>query len=177
MAVPAPAPSGGLLRSTPIHELPQSALPPKLIGDEPLEAHEEASSMHHDGSDELLYERVELFVKSYLGSFENKDFESLDTYFDDNAVEDGRPWVQLRREYRDRFENVETIRHEMIVRYIARGPDGLLTVKGDYHLRYDHKDGVRDSSTGTFEWSLRDTGTQLTLLKIRRERNGVGGTR
>ncbi len=172
-----PAPSSGLLRSTPIHELPPSALIMESAIEKPLAVYDETALVFHENSDELLHERVAAFVRSYLDSFERKDFDALGEHLDVNALEDGKSWSKVLQEYRDKFESVETIRHEMIVGYIAKEPNGLVTVKGEYHLRYDYKDGVRDSSTGTFQWSLRDTGTQLTLLNAQRGKKSSGRIR
>ncbi len=172
LLMPAPDPAVGLLRSTPIHELPQGERAAQTPAGEPskVERYDEVPLVFHGEPDELLRDRVESFVKTYLDSFEKKDFKALGEHFDVAALEDGSSWNKLQKEYREKFEDVESIRYEMIVRYIARELNGVVTIKGDYHLRYDYKHGMRDSSTGTFEWSLKDMGTQLRLLNARRER-------
>ncbi len=113
--------------------------------------------------------RIHTFVRHVLVAFENKDWEALNRCFDAQAMEDGSPWSRSRHLYRAKFEKAETIKHEMTVKHWKRERNGLITVAGDYRIRYVNKDGSRENFRGTFTWSLKEVNQDFLLVSVKRK--------
>ncbi len=180
----------GLLRDKPIHQYPgaESLSPssPRFRVDllhhspgpgrrtqENMNSAWTAEGKEPAGDDEETAERLDAFLRRFVGSFERKDWKALTTCYASHAVEDGEPWTDLKSGYRERFEKAENISYGATIESWSREEKGVVVVRGEYQKIYENEDGSSDHRRGRFRWTLEESGGTLKLIEVVTETSGA----
>lgn len=101
-------------------------------------------------------EALQTFLNRYTAAYQARRENRFVIFFSPDATENNKPFNQVVPLYREIFRNFENIEYRIrLLEYLVDLNEGLIKIKGDYHLNWDSKlDGKQHSSNGRLAMDL-----------------------
>jgi hypothetical protein len=140
----------------PAPQRPAMQKPEEVVAAEPIEDSPASVAPKPERAASHSLERIETFLASYCGAYQDLDYDLFMAYFTADAMENDQPVKDLRPLYRRNFLNLRNLDYQIDVdHYVVR--DEMIEVRGDYTLRWRFK------KTG---WKEREGPIFLSLVQV-----------
>ncbi len=122
-------------------------------------------ALNDQASPKNLQQRVDQFFLGYIDAYNQRNIRIFTNYFNDNAVENGKPFQKMQPVYDELFEATKAVTLQINDRELHQEEENIV-VEGIFEVFLQYKDNRKVSGSGPIIFILVDRENQLTIQNL-----------